>query len=491
MNPRNVVGVLGLLLRPFALLLLVPSLLDFVDNRLSSAMTFAVTACVIYVSGILISRRRIDVNRISRIEALAVVANAWLLAAVLGAVPYMEHGFGFTDALFESMSGFTTTGATIFRSHDFAVATRGLIFWRSLTQWVGGMGIIVLFVAVLPALAVAGRQMFFAEAPGPEEEALTPRIRHTAAALYRLYIGLTALEALLLSTLGGMTVFDAVCHSCTTLAAGGFSPHPRSLAGHTPASQWICTVFMFLAGASFALQYRALRRPRVLVRDTEFRAYSWILLGSGVLMAGLLVMTMEPGAYTLESSLRHGLFQAASILTTTGYASQDFNLWSQSTLMVLAGLMFIGGCAGSAGGGPKVVRMVILFKFLAREVLIALHPRVVKVIRLGGRPVPRDTTRQLVGFLVAYLTIFGVVALITGVIENDFRVGFTGSIVTLGNIGPGFGKIGPMETFADLTMASKLLFTFNMWVGRLEVMSVLVLLHPSVLRTLLPGHRRS
>jgi len=489
MNPRNVFGVVGMLLRPFALLLLLPALLDFFDNELSSALTFALTACVVFVSGMVISRNRIDPNRISRIEAMAVVANSWLVAAALGAVPYIEHGFGLTDALFESMSGFTTTGATIFRGEDFATATRGLIFWRSLTQWVGGMGIIVLFVAILPALAVAGRQMFFAEAPGPEEEALTPRIRHTAAALYRLYIGLTALEVLLLATVGGMTVFDAVCHACTTLAAGGFSPNPNSLAGYGVAAQWIVTCFMFLAGASFALQYKALSHPRVLTRDIEFRAYFWIVIGTGVTMAGLLVMS--GGDYSIESSLRHGLFQAASIVTTTGYASEDFNLWSPSTLMVLAGLMFIGGCAGSAGGGPKVVRMVILAKFLAREVLIALHPRVVKVIRLGGRPVPRDTTRQLIGFLVAYFTLFGVVALITGVIENDFRVGFTGSIVTIGNIGPGFGKIGPMATFADLSVATKLLFIFNMWVGRLEVMSVLVLLHPSVLGSLFFRHRRS
>lgn len=491
MNLRNVVGVVGVLLRPFALLLLIPAIIDFVDNELASALTFSITACVVFVGGILISRKRVDPNRISRIEALAVVANSWLLAAALGSIPYLHHGMGFTDALFESMSGFTTTGATIFRAEDFATATRGLLFWRSLTQWVGGMGIIVLFVAILPALAVAGRQMFFAEAPGPEEEALTPRIRHTAAALYRLYIGLTAIEALLLATVGGMSLFDAVCHSCTTLAAGGFSPNPRSLAGYGVAAQWIVTAFMFLAGASFALQYKALSRPRVLRRDTEFRAYFWIVLGAGVAMAGLLALTMEGDAYTVESALRHGLFQAASIVTTTGYASEDFNLWSQSTLMILAGLMFIGGCAGSAGGGPKVVRIVIVAKFLAREVLIALHPRVVKVIRLGGRPVPRDTTRQLIGFLVAYITIFGVVALITGVIEGDFRIGFTGSIVTLGNIGPGFGPIGPMETFADLSVVTKLLFIFNMWVGRLEVMSVLVLLHPSVLRTFFARHRRA
>ncbi|MEM8886099.1 MAG: TrkH family potassium uptake protein [Planctomycetota bacterium] len=481
MSLRNVFGVVGLLLRPFAFLLLLPALIDFYDGRYDSALTFAITAAVVFVGGILISRNRIDPNSISRIEAMAVVANSWLLAALLGSIPYLQQDFSFIDAFFESMSGFTTTGATIFRGEDFANATRGLFFWRSLTQWVGGMGIIVLFVAVLPALALAGRQMFFAEAPGPEEEALTPRIRHTAAALYRLYIGLTAIEAVLLLAFSDMDLFESVCHACTTLAAGGFSPHPQSLAGYSVSAQWIVTIFMFLAGASFALQYRALTRPQVLRKDTEFRVYFWIVALAGVLMAAFLANTFGTG---FEESLRHGLFQAASIITTTGYASDDFNMWSQSTLMVLAALMFIGGCAGSAGGGPKVVRIIILTKFLAREVLVALHPRVVRVIRLGGRPVPRDTTRQLIGFLVAYLTIFGVVALVAGAIENDFRVGFTGSIATLGNIGPGFGPLGPMETYADLKTVTKILFIFNMWVGRLEVMTVLVLLHPELLRTL-------
>jgi trk system potassium uptake protein TrkH len=489
MNLRNVVCVVGLLLRPFALLLLLPALIDVFDGHTHSALTFALTSAVVFAAGILISRRRVDPNSISRIEAMAVVANSWLLACALGAVPYMEQGFPLIDALFESMSGFTTTGATIFlpQHFEFGELTRGLLFWRSLTQWVGGMGIIVLFVAVLPALAVAGRQMFFAEAPGPQDEALTPRIRHTAAALYQLYIGLTVLEILLLATVGGMSLFDAVCHACTTLAAGGFSPNGQSLAGYSVAAQWIVTVFMFLAGASFALQYRALRRPGVMRKDTEFRTYFWIVVTGGVLMAGFLATDRGHG---LEESLRHGLFQAASIVTTTGYASEDFNYWSSSALMILAALMFVGGCAGSAGGGPKVVRLNILSKFLSREVLTALHPRAVKVIRLGGRPIPRETTRQLIGFLVAYITIFGVVALITGVIENDFRIGFTGSIATLGNIGPGFGPIGPMETYAGLTSATKLLFIFNMWVGRLEVMTVLVLFQPEVIRTVLQARPR-
>jgi len=482
MRPRNVFGVLGLFLPPFALILCAPALVDLAHGRWDAALAFAGTALAALLLGRLLARQRVEAQALGRLEALAVVANAWLMAAAFGAVPYLQQGFGPVDALFESMSGFTTTGSTIFRTEDFARVTQGLVFWRSLTQWLGGMGIIVLFVAVLPALAVAGRHMFFAEAPGPEEEALTPRIRHTAVALWKLYIGLTVLETLLLRFFGGMDLFGAVCHSFTTLAAGGFSPHPLSIAGHSVAAQWIITPFMFLAGASFSLQYRALRRPRLLLRDAELRTYACITLFGGLVLALLLAGTRGHG---FEASLRHGFFQTSSILTTTGYASEDFNLWSSDALMVLGALMFIGGCAGSAGGGPKVVRMVLVVKFLAREVLVALHPRAVKVVRIGGRPVVNETMRQIVGFLVAYFAVFALSAVLAGVIEDDLRVGITGSIATLGNIGPGFGRIGPMETFGGLHPVTKLLFVFNMWVGRLEVMTVLVLFHPEVLRTVL------
>ncbi|MHC4135219.1 MAG: TrkH family potassium uptake protein [Planctomycetota bacterium] len=482
MRPRNVLGVLGLILRPFAVVLLVPAAVDLYYGRPDAAAVFVATAAAAFGLGLLLRRMRAETQDLVRIEAMAVVASSWLLAALFGSVPYMQQGLAPIDALFESMSGFTTTGSTIFQREDFIRLSRGLIFWRAMTQWLGGMGIIVLFVAVLPALAVAGRRMFFAEAPGPEEEALTPRIRHTAAALWRLYIALTGIEAMLLVSVGDMSLYDAICHSFTTLAAGGFSPNGRSLAGYSAAAQWIVVPFMFLAGASFALQYRALKSPKVLVRDTEFRTYVGIVVFAGLSIAVLIAGT--PG-HDFEASLRHGLFQATSILTTTGYASEDFNLWQPGALMVLGCLMFIGGCAGSAGGGPKVVRVVIIAKFLAREVLVALHPRAVRMVRLGGRPVQRETLRQIVGFLVAYVTIFALVAVLVGVIENDLSVGMTGSIVTLGNIGPGFGAIGPMESFGPLSPFSKLLFIFSMWVGRLEVMTVLVLLHPDVIRTAL------
>jgi trk system potassium uptake protein TrkH len=480
MRLRNVFWVLGLVLRPFAVLLLLPAAVDFYYGAELCALTFVGVALLAFLLGSQLRLLRGRAEEMGRLEAMAVVASSWLFAALLGAIPYVQQGLGVVDSFFESMSGFTTTGSTILQAWHWEGLSRGLFFWRAMTQWLGGMGIIVLFVAILPALAVAGRQMFFAEAPGPEEAALTPRIRHTAVALWKLYIGLTLLEATLLSLFSRMTVYEGICHAFTTMAAGGFSPHARSLAGYGAAAQWIVLPFMFLAGASFALQYRALFRPRVVGRDTEFRTYALLILFAG-LMIGVIIA--GSAGHDFEASLRHGLFQATSILTTTGYASEDFNQWPQGALMVLGALMFIGGCAGSAGGGPKVIRLIILIKFLARELLIVLHPRAVRMLRVNRRPLPTETMRQIVGFIVAYLTVFAVVALLAGIIEDDLRIGMTGSIVTLGNIGPGYGAIGPMETFAHLSPLTKLLFAFAMWVGRLEVMTVLVLFHPDLMRT--------
>jgi trk/ktr system potassium uptake protein len=494
MRPLTVISFLGVMLKPFAVLLLFPAAVDLIYGRTDKALVFVTTALASYLLGRYLGRLSRDASSFSRIEAMAVVAGSWLVAALLGCVPYMEQGFGFIDAFFESMSGFTTTGSTIFRPEHFnplepgALLSPGLIFWRAMTQWLGGMGIIVLFVAVLPALAVAGRQMFFAEAPGPQEDALTPRIRHTAAALWRLYITLTVLEAIFLKVFGGMTAYDAVCHAFTTLAAGGFSPHGESLAGYSATAQWIVIPFMFLAGANFALQYRAVTRPGRMFRDTEFRAYAGITIFVGILLAFLLAFSSAN--YDSEESIRHSLFQTASLLTTTGYASADFNDWDQGPLILMGCLLFIGGCAGSAGGGPKVVRYIVLVKFIAREMLVALHPRAVRPVSVGGRSVVIETLRQIIAFFVAYLLFFAVIAIATGIIENDFRVGLTGSIVTLGNIGPGYGAIGPMDTFADLHPITKILFIINMWVGRLEVMTVLVLFHPEVLRMILAGRRK-
>jgi trk system potassium uptake protein TrkH len=303
-----------------------------------------------------------EAEQLRRVEGLAIVSGTWLIVAHVSAVPYLVAGLSFVDALFESMSGLTTTGATILT--DFSTLGRGMFFWRALTQWLGGLGVIALFIAVLPRLAVGGRELFFAEAAGPTDEKLTPQLRKTAIALWQLYGALTVVEAVAL-VLAGMSLYDAVCHAFTTMAAGGFSPHPLSIAGYaSPAVDWIVTAFMFAAGANFALQYRAVRGNRVAIgQDEEFRAYAGLVLVASLAVTAFLV---RDGIAPLEA-VRHATFQVISILTTTGYASTDFQLWGDQSKFVLLLLMFVGGCAGSAAGGPKVVRHLLMARLTLRE----------------------------------------------------------------------------------------------------------------------------
>ncbi len=406
----------------------------------------------------------------TRREALIGVLLLWLAVPAFSAVPYIiSGGFSPLDAMFESMSGFTTTGATVLRSFDDF--PKSLFMWRALTQWVGGVGIIVLFIAVFPQLAIAGRQLFFAEAPGPTDERLTPRLRNTAGAVLIVYVGLSVLCALAY-WLVGMTPYDAVAHSFTTLAAGGFSPNGLSFEGFdSAATDWVAILFMTFAGANFALQYRAVAgRPGDLFRDAELRAYLTILLGASALLTFILRED-----YAFFEALRHALFQVISIATTTGYASVDFVEWSQQGQAVLLVLMFIGGSAGSAAGGVKVVRWLIITRNMAREVRHSLHPRAVLPVQVGGRPVSEEVLRAVAAFLTLYMSLFAVIAVIVILLGADIITGVTASIACLGNVGPGLGEVGPMLNFADLHPVSRGLLAFAMYAGRLEVVTVFII----------------
>ena len=317
----------------------------------------------------------------TRRESLIGVLLLWLIVPLFSAIPYViTGGFSPIDAMFESMSGFTTTGATVLRNFD--AFPNSLFMWRALTQWIGGVGIIVLFIAVFPQLAIAGRQLFFAEAPGPTEERLTPRLRNTASAVLIVYVGLSVLCALAY-WIAGMSPYNAVVHSFTTLAAGGFSPNGLSFEGfENPALDWVAIVFMIFAGANFALQYQAvLGRPKDLLRDTEFRAYLFILGAASIFLTIAL-----RSDYGLAEAVRHALFQVASILTTTGYASADFAEWTQQAQVVLLVLMFIGGSAGSAAGGVKVIRWLIITRNMARRCAAPCTPK--RSCRCGLAPGP-------------------------------------------------------------------------------------------------------
>jgi trk system potassium uptake protein len=474
--------ITGTLIRLFGPALLVPLAVAAFYRDWSDAAGFVVAFVASVGAGTLMRAAggpgAGDVEKLRRVEGMAIVAFTWLAVAGLAAIPYMWVGLGPIDAMFESMSGLTTTGATVFR--DFAAYGRSVFFWRALTQWVGGLGVIALFVAVLPRLAIGGRELFFAEAAGPTDDKLTPHLRQTALALWQLYTALTVAEVIALM-LAGMSLFDAVCHSLTTLAAGGFSPHPLSIAGYTNAAvDWIVIVFMFLAGANFALQYRALRGARTALKDDEeVRAYAGVILVSTLCVAFFLMR----GGLDAGDAIRHGAFQAVSIITTTGFASVDFQLWSDQAKMVLLLLMFIGGCAGSAGGGPKVVRHLLMARLTLRELKRTLHPRAVLPVKLGGRVVPESILRDIQVFMLFYLLTFAVGAATVVMLGADLMTGITASIACLGNIGPGFNAVGPMANFADLHPVSRIVLTLEMWIGRLEVLTVLVLFRAEAWRS--------
>ena len=469
-----VVHLTGTLVRLFGPALLVPAAVAALYGEIRDAMGFVLAGVVTVTAGHLMMRAggpaAGDIERLRRVEGMSVVAFTWLLVAIMAAIPYVWAGLGAVDAFFESMSGLTTTGATILT--DFSAYGHGIFFWRALTHWLGGLGVIALFVAVLPRLAIGGRELFFAEAAGPTDEKLTPQLRDTAVALWKLYTILTASEVAALTAVG-MPLYDALCNSLATLAAGGFSPHPQSIAGYNSAAvDWIVTGFMFLAGANFALLYRAARGQRTsLVQDEELRAYAGVL----VLAIAVLAAFLLRDGMGLHDAVRHGAFQVVSIMTTTGFASVDFELWSDQGKMVLFLLMFIGGCAGSAGGGPKVVRHILMARLTLRELRRTLHPRAVLPVKLGGRVVPEHILRDVQVFMLFYLLTFAVGSSIVVMLGADLMTGITASIAALGNIGPGFGQIGPMASFAEFHPVSKVVLALLMWIGRLEVLTVLVL----------------
>ncbi|MFT4884224.1 MAG: trk system potassium uptake protein TrkH [Natronomonas sp.] len=436
-------------------------------------------------------------------EALALVSLSWLAVAVVGAVPYLLAGYGTAstlahpvNALFESMSGFTTTGATVLGEISFEQHSHALLMWRQLTQWLGGMGIIVLMIAILPELAVNGAQLMQAEAPGPELQKLTPRIAETARALWLVYFGFTIVYIVLLYGLHiagmapNMNLYNAIAHGFTTLPTGGFSPEADSIAAFSAAVQWVVIPFMFVAGVNFALFWHVLQgEVRELTDNPEFRWYAGATAAVTGVLAALLFSGSAPvldlGGATqgvAENSVRQAVFQVVSLLNSTGYATSDFAQWNSNAQVVLLFAMFIGGSAGSTGGGVKVVRWLVVLKAIQRELYNTARPNVVEPIRLGGAIVDEDAVRGVFAFTVLYLLLFGIATVLIAL--DAARIGYdlttlealSASIATLGNIGPGFGSLGPFGSYLKFPDSSKLLMVVLMWFGRLEIVPVLALL---------------
>lgn len=482
MKTSLLAGSLGIIFMAFGAILLVPILVAVPEGEYSSVPPFLYSSSCGIIVGLLLHRlgsSNRNYDAIRRNEGLLIVALAWVGCGILGALPYLFFKLSFLDALFESVSGITTTGATILT--DFSLYPKVFYFWRSFSQWLGGMGIIVLFIAILPQFGVAGRKIFFAEAPGPTEEKITPRIAHTAKALWLVYLILTVLLIVAL-ILAGMEPFDALCNSFSTLAAGGFSPNPQSIMGYnSPTITWIISLFMLLAGANFALQFQCFlrRQPKALIGSEEFRFYCWTVLG----WSGLLVLFLWASGYGgVEICIRDSLFQILSIITTTGFSSADFALWVVAAQTVLFAMMLVGGCAGSAGGGIKVVRVMFILKYLKREIEQIVHPNAVLPIKIDRTTVQNDIQRQMLSFVFFYLILMIFSGLAVTMIEHDGGIGFVGTAATLGNVGPGFGEIGPMGSFGGLHPLTKCIFILDMLVGRLELIPFLVMLSPEFWR---------
>jgi trk system potassium uptake protein TrkH len=479
MHITSVMHIVSFLLMflAIAMLLPIPFSLYYGDSDYSALL---ISAAITFICGYIGFKATRFQRDLRPKEGFAVVTFGWVFFSLFGCLPFIISGTipSFTNAFFETMSGFTTTGASILT--DIEALPHGVLFWRSFTHWIGGMGIIVLSLAILPFLGVGGMQMFKAEVPGPVADKLTPRITQTAKILWGVYVLISAAETLLLLA-GGMSLFDALCHTFGTMATGGFSTQNASVGAYNSTYiDFVIIVFMILAGTNFALHYRLLRGDlRVYFRNQEFRAYLAII-GLAFLFIGFY--TYLNNYRDIFLTVRKTLFQVVSIVTTTGFATEDYEKWSFSPQFVLLVLMFIGGCAGSTGGSMKVARAFLLVKFVFSEITRLLHPQAVVPVRIGDVAVPREVVSNVVGFFILFILSFVVGSLVLSMMGMDLITSFGAAAATLGNIGPGLGGVGPTDNYAHVPALGKWVLAFLMLMGRLEVFTVIILFSPSFWR---------
>jgi len=478
MNPKQVMKTISILLAILAGFMTIPALMSVYYGEGFGIMAYATPVLsMIAIAALFLTLFANEKNdTLSTRDGFLFVTLSWIMASLFGAMPFYLSGAvpSFADAFFETISGFSTTGASILTNVE--ALPRSLLFWRSLTHWLGGMGIVVLTVAVLPLLGIGGLQLVKAEAPGPTVDKLTPRITETSKILWYIYTGLTVAQAALLM-LGGMSLFDALTHTFGTLATGGFSTKNASVGHYNSAYiDWVVTVFMILAGVSFSLHYRFIRGGfRPLLRDTEFKAYIAIFL----VATAIIAFNLRVNVYgSLSDSFRYAAFQAASILTTTGFATADFERWPFLSQFILFALMFVGGCSGSTGGGIKVIRIVTLFKQGLNEMKYLIHSKGVFILKISGMAVKKDTVYAILGFFFLYIFTILLVAGVVATSGQDISTSLTASLATVGNIGPGFGNVGPVDNYAFFPAYVKWTLSFAMLVGRLELYTVLVIFTP-------------
>lgn len=480
MNVRIIFRVLGLLLLIEGVAMLLALAVSIIYQEYDQFAFLISSGINILLGGLFFFFTRNARRDIGRHEGYIIVSSVWIVFSLFGSLPYVISGAipNFTNAFFETISGFTTTGSSILA--DIESLPHGILFWRSITQWLGGMGIIVLSLAILPVFGIGGMQLFMAEVPGPTPDRISPRIRQTAKTLWGIYLIFTVSETLLL-WVAGMEFFDAICHSFTTMATGGFSTKQASVAHwSSPAIQYIITVFMFLAGTNFTLSYLAMRgKFRRVFTDEEFKYYGLFVIGFTLVIFFGLFLSSDIG---FEPAFRDALFQVVSIITTTGYATADYLLWPPILTVIIFALFFFGGSAGSTGGGIKIMRIVLLLKNSYYELRRMVHPHAVIPVKFNKHSVDTKIVTNVLAFFMFYFVIFGFSTVIFSFIEPDMESAMGAVATSLGNIGPGLGNVGPAENFLHIKPVGKWFLSFLMLLGRLELFTVLVLFSPSFWR---------
>ncbi|MCB0459764.1 MAG: TrkH family potassium uptake protein [Flavobacteriaceae bacterium] len=499
LNIKIIFQMMGLLLMFNGSFMLVAALVSFYykDGATKGILFAGITT---WLTGVLFRYITKDFKKeIKKREGYIVVTLGWILMSLSGSLPYMfsESIPSFTNAFFETISGYTTTGASIL--NDIESMPKGILFWRSTTHWIGGMGIIVLTIAILPLLGIGGMQLFAAEAPGPSADKLHPRITDTAKRLWYVYMGLTAIEAVLLK-IAGMGVFDAVNHAMSTLSTGGFSTKNASVAhwNDTPAIQYIITVFMVLAGMNFVLSYFAFKgKISKVLHDEEFKTYILNIIGITIVVALVIYFRADvskvptetqliahPMVYgPFESAFRHAFFQVVAVVTTTGFVTADFTIWTPFLTTIFFFLMFFGASAGSTSGGVKFVRHIIMLKNSFLEFKRSIHPNAIVPVRFNNKSISQDIVFNILAFFILYLLVFSIGSLVFGIIGLDFMTSVGGAASSLGNVGPAFGKLSPVNNFDSLPAIGKWWSAFLMLLGRLELFTVLILFTPYFWRT--------
>ncbi|QLY78712.1 TrkH family potassium uptake protein [Clostridium intestinale] len=475
MNFAMVLKNLGKLLVCEALSI-VPSALVSIYYKETEFWSFLYTISILIVLGVILIRIKAKNKNIYSRDGFAIVAIGWILLSFFGALPFYFSGAipSLVDSFFEASSGFTTTGATILG--EIESLSRGILFWRSFTHWIGGMGVLVLVMAILPSTGAGSMQIMKAESPGPNPGKLVPKVKETAKILYGIYLIITIVQLILLKV-SGLPLFDSMIHTLGTVGTGGFSSRNISVGAYNNlAAEIIITVFMLICGANFALHYQFLKgNIKGFLKDGEFKLYIFIVTMSII----LITFNLNGNIYnSVKESLRHASFQVASIITTTGYATVDFNTWPSFSKLILLLLMFVGGCAGSTAGGMKNIRFLLLFKAAKRDLLKIIHPKAVYKVTLQGKAVNEQTLSEVLGFFFMYVIIFCCSVLIVSFEGKDIVTTISSVATTLGNVGPGLEIVGPMGNFSSFTVFSKIIFSFCMIVGRLEIYPMILLLMP-------------